>query len=109
MNENMKKAIEMLKNDNTLKKKLVEETRRLAESMKGKGANEILAQAMKNVLGIDLTAADLDAAKAERRELAPDALKDVAGGLDFDELSVDFEISWKATVSLIKDFFDNLF
>ena len=86
MNENLKKAAEMLKNDPALKEKLGAEAKRLAETMAGKEANEILALAIKNVLGIDLTAADLNTGKAGCQELTPDAMEDVAGGNVF----VDF-------------------
>ena len=109
MNENMKKAAEMLKNDPTLKEKLVAETRRLAKAGKDKSANEILAQAIKNVLGIDLTAADLDAAKAGRREMAPDDLKNVAGGFDFWEFSAEVHEEFDNMIDSVKDFFKNLF
>ena len=109
MNENMKKAAEMLKGDNTLKEKLVAETKRLAKGMKGKEANEILARAIQNVLGIDLSAADLDAANAGRRELAPDALEDAASGFDFWEFSAEAHEEFDNLVDNVKDFFKNLF
>ena len=79
----------------------------LQEQLKGKKADEVVAIA--GNLGFAFTKEELEAYGKGLQELAPDALKDVAGGVDFNELSVDFEISWKATVSLIKDFFDNLF
>ena len=96
-------------NDNSLKEKLVAETKRLAKGMKGKEANEILARAIQNVLGIDLSAADLDAANAGRRELAPDALEDAAGGFDFWEFSAEAHEEFDNLVDNIKDFFKNLF
>ena len=47
MNENMKKVAEMLKSDNTLAEKISAEAMRLAETMKDKKPNEILAQSIK--------------------------------------------------------------
>ena len=80
MNENLKKAAEMLKNDNTLTEKLRAEAKRHAETTKDKEANEILAQAITNTLGIEITAKDLDSGIAGLQELTPDALANVAGG-----------------------------
>ncbi len=86
MNENMKKVAEMLKNDNTLADQLSAEAKRLAETMKGKETNEILAQAIKNVLGIGIAAEDLETGLSGIRELTPEAMENVAGGNLFTDL-----------------------
>ena len=80
MNENMKKVAELLKSDNTLAEKISAEAMRLAETMKDKKPNEILAQAIKNILGIDIPAKDLESENAIRQELTPDDMEKVAGG-----------------------------
>ena len=99
MNANLKKAAEMLKNDDALAEKLGAEAERLAETMQGKEANEILAQAIRNTLGIDLTAADLASGKSDARDLSPEQMGKVAGG---DSGPEDY-------AEMLKEFFERLF
>ena len=80
MNENLKKVAEMVKNDENLKEKISAEAKRLAETMTGKDANEILAKAATNVLGIDISTEDSEIGNAGVEELAAEAMAEVVGG-----------------------------
>ena len=112
MNENMKKVAELLKSDNTLAEKISAEAMRLAETMKDKKPNEILAQAIKNILGIDIPAKDLESENAIRQELTPDDMEKVAGGDLLYRLKEDYKrfYDWCLDVQNdIERFFNRLF
>ena len=112
MNENMKKVAELLKSDNTLAEKISAEAMRLAETMKDKKPNEILAQSIKNILGIDIPTKDLESENAIRQELTPDDMEKVAGGDLLYRLKEDYKrfYGWCLDVQDdIERFFNRLF
>ncbi len=76
MTENLKKANDMLKGDRELLGKFA------AEMKKSKDADktEAICAAAKNVLGIELTTADVEELKRDSREMSPEDMELVSGG-----------------------------
>lgn len=76
MTENLKKANDMLKGNPELIRKFAEEMKesRIQDNL------EATCAAVKNVLGIELSAVDVEDLKKDSREMKPEDLEKISGG-----------------------------
>lgn len=79
--KNLEKMGELLENDPELKKKIIAEADRLLESKEAGDRKEAFTRAVKAELDIDLTPEDLDFINESTKELNPDELGSVSGGI----------------------------
>ena len=77
MNETMKQVRQAFRDHPELRARYEDELNRFA---KGKSDPEAVVQAIRDVLGMDITLADLEKAAAAEEELDPEELEQVAGG-----------------------------
>ena len=77
-----KKINQASEGDPEFRQKLQEEMKRIADTEEAASDREIFIKAIKNVLGMDITMADLAKAQAEVEELDPEELDKVTGGSD---------------------------
>ena len=79
--EELKRLENDLKNNEELRRKLDEAVRRIAAEGKAQSDGEVMVAAAKE-MGYDVTIAALEQAWAESQQLDPEALADVAGGVE---------------------------
>ena len=80
MNEAVKSIQEKLLNDPKLREQFGEEMERLAASDQAATPDEALIKAAKSILGMDISASDLEKARAASEELDPQEFANVSGG-----------------------------
>ena len=89
MNDTMSILEEKLREDPSLMERLDTEYRKLVSAGEAASDSDIFIKAVKNVLNIDISRADMDRMIAQRQELDLEELEAVSGGKDDPKLGTD--------------------